>query len=803
MGEGSGERLLNICIMSNLFYQLKIALRNLRRNGLYSVINVSGLAVGLAVCILISLWVKDELSYDRFHKDGDRIYRVLTLNKGSADYWSTSPAPLASFSQTNVTGIEAYCRIGIYYRYQCSYLDYENTKFRDVAILPVDTSFFDMFDFSLIKGNLREPFPDDLSAIISESKAKAFFGDEDPIGKMLKTPNDFAFRITGVMKDIPENSSVRADLLVRFDVQQRTFRGNGNWTLIEEDWGSSQYETYFKLAGADNPETIAKAIAEKRNISDREGYRLQPLYEMHLYDLAGQPAGIKNVYIFSVIAVLILVIACVNHVNLVTARAGRRSREMGVRKISGAGKSNLFGQLMSETAVMLFTAAIAGTALIYLLLPFYNDLAGKNMRFDLLDRSTVLIYLSSGAFALLLAGLYPAFTMASFRPIDAFGTGPGGKGKTFFRKILVVSQFAFSAALIVATLVVASQLQYMQNMNPGYDKENILTVELPGVSGTHYRTMMERLSSEPGVAAVSASTFNRMICDWSRGDVWKDKENRSPSFAFGMADPGFFSFMNISIVEGRSFREIGGGDEAMSQRGILVNEMAAKLIGEGASVVGMQVSFNGANTEIVGVMKDFNFHNLHSEIVPLVIGCSMGWEPYLYVKTAPGKTKQAVAAVEKIWKEYNADYEFNYGFLDDNFDRIYRADIRTGKLFTCFAVIAIFISCLGLFGLVTYTAETKTKEIGIRKVLGASVPGIVRMLLKEFAVLVGIAMLVAFPVAYWLLDSFLQDYAYRISIGWRFFIAAGLLTIVLTLLTVGWQALKAATANPVKSIKTE
>ena len=777
-------------------FHLKIMLRNISRNGLYSAINIGGLAISLAVCILISLWVKDELSYDRFYKDGDNLYKVLNRNRASMVYWETSPAPLASFMQTEIPQIEEYCRIGNYAN-TCNYLDYENTKFRDYSMSAVDTSFLNMFDIALTSGDKRNPLPDDLSMIISESKAKVFFGNEDPVGKTLKTPFDFSFTITGVMKDIPENSSVKTDILVRFDVQQKTFGGNGPWKLIEEDWGGYSYFTFFKLAVGDNPEIIAAKMLEKRDVYNMD-YRLQPLHEIHLYANDGQPAGIKNVYLFSSIAIMILIIACINHVNLVTARANKRSREIGVRKIVGAKKLNLFGQLISETAIMLVVAMIISTILIGLALPYYNDLAGKNMQFDLLNQSTILIYLAMGIVTLLLAGLYPAFTLSSFQTTDAFIKNTKGKGGGLFRKILVVTQFASSAALIVATIAITSQLRYMQNMNPGYDKENIFTTYLPA-SGNNYRTIIDRLSSEPAIVGASASMFDKMICYGSRGDIWKDKDGNSPNFAWTVVDPGFFSFMGIPVVEGDYFRD---GDDNF-KRGVLLNESAAKLIGEGESVIGMQLSFGGGDTEIVGVIKDFNFASLHTEIKPLVINCSSEWEPFLYVKAAQGQEKQAIAAVEKVWKEYNTDYDFSYSFLDDAFDTMYKSDLRTEKLFTIFAVMAILISCLGLFGLVTYTAESKTKEIGIRKVLGASVSNVVIMLSKEFLVLVAIAMLIAFPLAHYWVDKLLQDYAYRIGIGWHIFVLAAIITIALTLLTVGWKAIKAATANPVNSIKSE
>jgi len=782
-------------------YHLKIILRNLQRNGLYSAINISGLAVSLAVCILISLWVKDELSYDRFYPHGDRMYRVLSFNKANSDYWSDTPAPLAPFMKPNITRIEDYCRTGNYSQ-QCGFLFHEDTKFSDFSILAVDTSFFGMFDVSLIRGDNHNPLPDDLSMIISESKAKIFFGDEDPVGKALKTPHDFYFTITGVMKDIPENSSVQTDMLVRFDVQQRTFQGNGNWKQIEDDWGSYNFSTYFKLAVGSNPETIAKEMEEKRDSNNR-GFRLQPLYEMHLYNLAGEPEGIKNVWLFSVVAILVLVIACINHVNLVTARANKRRREIGVRKIVGAKKINLFGQLIGETAIMLVIALCVATVLIFMMLPPYNHLAGKDMLFDIVSPSTLLIYLAVTIVTLTLAGLYPAFTLASFSATDVFASNVKGKGNPILRKVLVVSQFAFSAALIVATIAITSQLRYMQNMNPGYNKENIFTTLLPGLpftgSGSNYRTIMERLSSEPAIIGTSASSFYNMSGTSSRSDIWRDKDGQSPNFAWAVVDPDFLSLMGIPVVEGSYFRE----GEDMYQRGIILNETAAKLIGGGESVIGMNLSFNGGDNEVIGVVKDFNFQSLHEKITPLVMSCLTEWEPLLYVRVTAGKTKEAIAAVEKVWKEYNADYDFTYHFLDESFDTMYKSDVRTGRLFTIFAVMAIIISCLGLFGLVTYTAESKTKEIGIRKVLGASVMSIVKMLSKEFLILVGIAILIAFPPTYYWLNRMLQDYAYRIHISWWMFAAAAVIVTLLTLLTVGWQAIKAATANPVKAIKSE
>ncbi len=778
--------------MNNFFYHLKIALRNLRQGNLYSAINIGGLAVSLAVCILISLWVKDELSYDRFHKNEAQIYKVLKINENT-EYWETTPAPLAVSLHKDMPQIEKYCRTG---SYPIDFLDHEHIKYKDISALAVDTSFFNMFDFTLMRGNIHQPFPDDLSMVISESKAKIIFGDEDPIGKILKAkkpyfPEELTFHVTAVMKDFPGNSSISADFLVRFDVQQRTFPGNGNWTQIEDDWGSYHFNTYVKLALGSNPEAIAGDLSQKN-------YRLQPLKEIHLYALNGQPVGLKTVYIFSMIALLILIIACINYINLITARASKRRREIAVRKIIGAKKIRLLWQLMNETIILLLVSLVLTTLLIYLLLPFYNEISGKQLSFSLFEPSTLLIYLGTSIVILLLAGLYPAFSLSSFHPVDAFGSD-AGKKDSFFRKTLVITQFTISMALIIATIIIKSQLQFMQHMNPGYSKENIFTVNILDMA-FQYPVIKEQLLKEPGILSVSGSFNDKMIIDGERTDIWQDKETKQQqAFSEMHVDSNFFSLMNIHFVEGGNFRS--GQEENEYHRGIIVNETAAKLIGKGQSVIGMHL--DKENAEIVGVVKDFNYKDLHSKIKPLYICYFHEAQIFMYVKAAPGKTQTAIASVEKIWKEQNKNADFSYSFLDADFDKMYKSDLRTGRLFSVFSLVAILISCLGLFGLVTYTAETKTKEIGIRKVLGASVAGIVEMLSKEFLILVGIAMLIAFPLAYYWLDKMLQDYAYRIDISWWMFAVAGAITITLTLLTVGWKAVKAATANPVKAIKSE
>ena len=779
-------------------YNLKISYRNLCRNGIYSVVNITGLTVSLLTCILITLWIQDELSYDRFHKDGEQIYKVLARRQGNVSYWETTPAPLAPLIKPDMPEITDYCRIG---RYTRGYLDYNNVKCYDIIGLAVDTSFFGMFSFPLAKGNQRNIFPDDLSIILSETLAKRVFGDDDPIGKMVTASNDLTFHVTGIMNDFPINSSIQADFLVRFDVQQRTFPGNGNWTEIEEDWGSYFYYTYLKVNKGSNIASVREKMIQKLNRMDEDLYmdfRLQPLHELHLYALDGRPEGMMEVYIFSIIAVLILGIACINYINLVTARASKRGKEIAVRKIMGAKKPTLLQQFMNETAILVLFSLLLTMGLIYVLLPFFNEVSGKSLYFTF-NLSVGLTYLSVALIALALAGIYPAFVLASFKPLDVFRVEQKKKA-ALFRKILVILQFTVSIALIIATIVITLQLRYMKNMNPGYNRENVLMVNTLNI-GSHYQTVKERLSVEPAILSISASDFRKMEVRGARSDVWKNEETGQwPMFCDARVDNGFFALMDIPIVEGRDF--IFQPDiqpEAIWLQGIIVNETAAKMIGKGQSVVGMRLQYKN-DIEIIGVVKDFNFSSLKEHIQPLVVWFSPLSGQYLYVKIASGKIKDAIAAIEKVWREFNPEYEFQYSFMDDEFDRKYKSDIRMNQIFSIFAIIAIFISLLGLFGLITYTAETKTKEIGIRKVYGASVRNIVEMLSKEFLALVGIAMLIAFPLAYFWLDRMLQDYAYRISISWWMFALAAAVTVVLTLLTVGVQALRAATRDPVKAI---
>ena len=793
-------------------YNLKIAIRNLRRNSLYSVINIAGLTVSLAACILITLWVYDELSFDRFHKNKENLYLVNTTVSNQPSF-NQSPAALSIYAKAEIPEIKNACRIE---NYSLSYFRYNdrqmllNTSICQGAV--ADSSFFSLFSFSLLDGNPQKPFAGDFSIVLSESTAISLFGDENPMGKAIKTSwSDDYFYVTGIMKDMPKNSSIRYDYLLPFSLLKRTYMPNGPFTEPDADVGRFSYFTYLEL----NPGSNRNQVEEKmKDILIREmmphasifgftelppiRFSLQQITAQHLYNADGSPGGMAKVRLFAIIAGLILLIACINYVNLVTARTGKRTKEMRVRKFLGAKWKNIVWQSMQETCLMLLIAIVLATFLIYMILPAYNRIAGKELNFQFFYLHVLIIYGITLICVLGLAGIYPSFYLAS---INSSKYTKNGNKHASFRKVLVVFQFVCSIALIVSTLVITLQMHFIQKKDLGYDKENVICFAAWGMKG-HIKTVRDELQKNPDIAGIATATFENMInSNFDYGVLWQDSE-KSIKFGIGWVDFDFFDVMNIQFVEGQL------PPETSAYKYCLLNETAIREM-QLKEPLNQNIYQNGNFTAISGIIKDFNFESLNQPVSPLMLYCAkeemnfFNIGNFFYVKTTTQGTKSALASIEKLWKEYCPNLLFTYSFLDENFERLYKTDIRMGKLLYIFAFIAILISCLGLFGLVTYTAETKTKEIGIRKVLGASISNIINMLSKEFLLLVGIAMLIAFPLAYYWLDRMLQDYAYRIRIGGWMFAVSGAVTILLTLITVGWQAVKAAVANPVNSIKVE
>jgi len=787
-----------------MFYHLKIILRNLRSNGLYSIINIAGLAVSLTACILILLWVQDEWSFDKFHKRSRDIFKTIYHIKGFDEYWPSACAPLAFTAKEEIPEIENACRF--YPRWDAQKFKYvrgtEENIVKEFTCSLVDTTFFSMFNFKILEGDRWRMLVEPQSIVLTASIAKQLFGDETPIGKTISDDKQRDYYVTGVIADMPENSSIRFDILLPVSLYKDPRPGDPT-----ASWRSFGFQTWFRLRPHADVAAVEKKLDEiqlRNNPNDPRGgqdkYQLKCIESLNFHNDDGSlNEKAQTSRLFSIVALVVILIACVNYVNISTARASRRNKELFVKNILGARKWKLFFQFLSESALLFLISLVVATFLLYLIFPTFNLIAGKQLEFHLLSVQTWIVYGLTFLIVILFAGIYPALSLAVQKPLQGINNKSGNAA---LRRILVVGQFMIAIVLIMVTITSTLQLEYVKRKNLGYTKENIFYVPVSKNLVEHVDAVKSELLQNPAILGVTATsqplkniTIQNGIFKIEGIDGYRNGHEELLTVTL-YTDTNFFSTMNIELLEGRNFTG------TLADAGyVILNETAIKTIGL-KEPIGKKCSVAGNAATIIGVVRDFHFKNLHTPIEPFMIRGYSGYN-YLYVKTSAAGAPEAIAAVEKFWKQYETEIPFSYQFVDDEFDTIYKTDIRAGILFRYFAGIAIFISCLGLFGLVAFTAETKTKEIGIRKVLGARVSNIVNMLSKEFLILVGIAMLFAFPLAYYWIDKMLQDYAYHIRIGWWMFALAGLITIVLTLITVGWQAVKAATANPVKAIKSE
>jgi putative ABC transport system permease protein len=783
---------------------LKIALRNLRKSKTYSLINITGLSASLAASILLLLWVHDELGYDRFNVHAANIFR-LSSKFDNGNIWDNTPAPIAVFAKKELPEIENACRMED--NGAVSYFEFDGKKITEFHNKLVDPSFFSMFTYPLLKGDPGHPFTDARSIILSETTAKTFFGDQDPIGKVLRGDDKKIYHVTGVMKDIPDNSSIKFNIAFNFEQLEQEFDTTRHWKSLNSSWGQFNYDTYVLLKPGVHPTGTGEKLAaiHRRNEPDdftkHLTYLLNPLTKVHLYTSDGKEQGMMTVRVFFMVAVVVLLIACINYVNLVTARAIKRSKEISLRKIVGAGKASLFLQFLSESVVIIIVSLVLATGLIFLVMPLYNGIAEKNIVFKPWTPDVLAVYGLTLLATLLLAGIYPALTLSSFKPLEAMKgklSGIGSKGN--FRKVLVVIQFCFSIMLITSTIIIGEQLKYIREKNLGYDKENVFSFWMRDIDN-HYEAAKADLLKQPGILGVTESGVDIINNTTGTVDVhWDGKRPDQQAFSIGQmpVERNFPEVMGIQFKEGNGFT----GTPADSAHFIL-NETAIKETGIAEPAVGKRFTLHGVDGVIVGVAKDFHYQNMRTQIHPLVIHYSTNWRGKMYVRITGRDTRNALAAVEGVWKKYNPTYDFTYAFLDSAFHDLYKSDMQVGKLFNCFAVLAILISCLGLFGLVTFTAESRVKEIGVRKVLGADVPHIVSLLSKDLLILVVIAAAIAFPLAGYGLTGFLQGYAYRTHLSWWVFGAAGGITLLITTVTVSFKCIQAALANPVKSLRTE
>jgi len=786
---------------------LKISWRSLWKHKLFTAINISGLACGLATAMLLMLWVQHERSYDRFHDGHERIYRITDRYTSNGIKMASEdvPAPLSVFAQS-IPEVESIVRVK---EEPIKIIANANrSKVMDgFHIAYVDTSFLEVFNFKLIRGNEQQLFGHNNSVAITQSTAKKFFGTDDVLGNVLQFKAN-NFTITAVLDDFPDNSSIHFDAFFPMGFYGQLFTangGNGNWATIDSDLGNYEFQAYVKLHHGAHPVIVGAAFTEQYekalHSESEDQFHLQSLTDIHLIGADGNDTPAKMVRIFLLVAILVLAIAAVNYINLTSALALDRIREVGIRKVVGASKTQLFMQSILETTLVFFLSLVIAIGGIILLIPVYNQISGKELRFSVTDTQIWAIIGYAALGTLLTASIYPALLLSTFNPLKALKSKIiSGVGSTHLQKILVVFQFSVSLVLIVATLVISRQLIHIRTLDLGYEKGYVFTVPLPTDVIKHIDAVKNELINQQAIIDVSLSGINDLSNLSSTTDDidWQGKPaNSQLIISQATIDQDFIPTMKIQLLEGSNFT----GTPADSGL-YIVNEAAVREMGLMPPYVGQPLSFHNREGTIAGVVKDFNYKSLRNKISPLLF---FNWwnGNTLYVRTTARDISSAITAVETQYKKYAGDIPFSYNFIDKHFEEKYASDKRAGLMFNIFAGIALFISCLGLLGLSTYTVRRRVKEIGIRKVLGANIGSIVQLLSKGSVQLVIISIIIASPFAWWIMNRWLEDFAYRIEIAWWMFALAGLVSVIIALLAIGWQAIRAALANPVRSLQEE
>lgn len=801
--ERGGVR-LNQKFLFMLKNYFKIALRHIKKNKGYAFINMIGLSLGIACAILILLWVNDEVQYNKFQKSYNSLYQVIENQtyEGKTYTFSALPGKFAAAIKDELPEIKYATRTDWGTKTLFSVGDkniYETGYF-------ADPDFLKMFSFELIKGDTSKLLTDPTSIVITTKMAEKFFGEEDPVGKTIRVNNEKEFTITGLLKEPPLNSTLKFSWLAAFQV----YEDQNQWL---KEWGNNGIQTFVQLKTGVDPKQLDKKLHDFISKKDTSAIAKPFLLAMNDWRLRsrfedGKYAGgrIENVKMFSIIGLLIIIIACINFMNLATARSEQRAREVGVRKVLGAGRGILIKQFFGESIMMSFVAMLVAALIVFLVLPSFNTLVEKKLSFDLSNpvfwAGLPLLGLICGA----IAGSYPSLYLSSFNPSTVFkGLRIGKNSATVnVRKGLVITQFAISIVLIISTIIIYRQIEHVMDRQLGYNKENIIYISLKGKMNEHFPAIHHDLLSTGVVENAALSNSRVLNVGSSSGDFsWQGKTPGSQLLvSLEWVSPEYISTMGMKLATGRDFYP----DITKDSSSIIINETFANIIGK-KDLVGDIIrrdNGNGKELRIVGVVKDFVFNDMYKKPDPLILFCDTSNVSTMLVRLKSKQDiQQQLAKIENVVKANNPGYPFESKFLDEDFNSLFKSEMLIGKLSRLFALLTILISCLGLLGLAAYTAERRTKEIGIRKVLGATVTNVITLLSKDFLRLVAISSVVAFPLAWWLMHNWLQDFAYRINISWWVFVIAGGLAVVIALLTVSFQAIKAAVANPVKSLRTE
>jgi putative ABC transport system permease protein len=793
-------------MIQNLF---KITFRQLWRDRFFTVLNLSGLAVGLAAALLIMLWVQDELTFDQHHRQGANIVRVLTNWDfgGTREWTTTTPAGLGPAAKAEIPEIQESARVWQLYE---PTLSVNAALFEVRRCLIVDPSLFELFDIKILKSDGSKPLSTPNGILLTEKLARTLFADADPLGKSLRFDDRLDLVVTGILADPPSNSSLQFSCLLPWEpVANQIARDPKN----AFHWGQMSYTTWFLMRPDADREGVAHKLAaiaaRHRPTYAAFWYALQPLHQVYLdsssfIKYSGSDGDRKTIFIFSLIGLLILGIACINYVNLATARASKRAKEVGVRKVVGAGSGRLFGQFLAESTLMVGLATVLGVLLAQLALPMFNELSGKTLdRSDFLQPEVLRVVLGAATLTLFMAGLYPAYVLTRFEPVRVLkgSTGLSG-GNAFLRKTLVTSQFVFSIALIFTALTMARQMDFFQHAKLGYEKAHIFSFGTWGskIPASVIRTQLE---GKAGISQIALSDNGFVNLGSQNGNIdWEGKAGSEdvPIWQIGV-DTEFPAMFGLQLLDGRWFRPEMNHADSLS---FIINESALRAFKlELPSAIGKWIHFNGVRGTLVGVIKDFHFQSLHRPIEPMILSQSPEWTEIFYLKTTPGKTEEAIASARAVFEQACPNKVFKYEFIDEQYDALYKNEARAGTLFKLFAGLAVLISCLGLFGLATYSATQRTKEIGVRKVLGASVSNIAALLTRDFVKLVLLAFVMAIPLGWWVAQKWLANFAYRIELKWWMFASVGLVAVAIAVLTVSFQSIRAALANPVKSLRSE
>lgn len=790
-----------------------IAFRNLKRQLGYTSVNIFGLAIGLASCILIGIYVLHELSYDTFHEKADRIFRVSKMYKNagrSEKIYHTSTALLPHLRR-DFNDVSTGVRVYNVSMFSPVIVQKGDTKYQEPSFLYVDSTFFDVFSFKVKGGDPAKALVEPRSVVFTESSAVKYFGDKDPLGELVQV-DGIDYTVTAVLEDVPGNSHLKFDFL-------------GSFTSLkasqQEVWHSANYATYIVLADPSAKASLGQAISDMvaEKLADylkdtQVIFDLMPLTDIHLRSdvtVEMQPQNdIRYIYVISFVGLLVLVIACINYMNLATARSLERAREVGMRKVLGAIRKQVFYQFMGESVIVTLVSMVVALVLVNLFLGTFNQLTAKALGWsEVFNLQMIVGFVIVFITVSFLAGAYPALNLSSFAPSDVLkGSFKRTKSGSWVRKALVIVQFSISIFLIIGTLIIYQQLSFMQNKKLGYEKENVLVLPTDGEVNINFMTLKTELERRQDVISVS-------IASESPTDVGGTYSLSIPGQSEDLsvqavtADADFLNTMQMEVISGRNFTP---SDHTLATKEIVEDRWHAFIVNQAllktlmineASIIGEKVNLNGRKGEIVGVVEDFHFTSLHRKITPLVLFIEPRQFHQMFIRISPDNLQGTLTAIEDQWKEIVPNRPFVFNFLDDEYDALYRNEMRLGNVFTTFAILAILIACLGLFGLVSFAVQQRTKEIGIRKVMGASVKSLFFLVSKDFSKLVLLAFVIAAPLGYWLMGQWLNDFEYRVSIGFWPMLIAVVCTTLVAFLTVSYQSIRAATLNPADTLRNE